>query len=512
VISNALGVLHSFPASSSDGASPQGSLLLVTGSTSNFLYGMTTQGGLYSSGTIFSYNLGSSAYTKLYDFSSTTGYFPSGDLIIVGNILYGMTEYGGAHSSGVIFSYDLNTNTYTDLFDFNGGTDGLYPTGSLTYAATAGGTLYGMTSGGGANGYGALISYNLPTASEIVVVSCALGGPNGAGSPHGSLAMAGNELFGMTWEGGSLYDGNVFSCNPAAVTPAFNNLDMFANSNGENPYGNVTLSSGVMYGMASSGGILGGGGDGVIFKLGPVCDLGIDTSATITCSGYGGLSVSPFYGATPYTYSWSTGATTSSISGQPAGSYTVTVTDANGCSATQSMVLSQPAALTLSLSNQYCDHVSNTGGGSVNPSGGTSPYTYLWEPGGEHGADQVGLSGGTYTITVTDYNGCTATITMNICGVHGASRHEQEEDSITQIMNGISLYPNPSNGQFTITGLQSGMYIEVYDYTGRLVSNTTVSIENMQVNLSEMPNGIYLVRMMSAGGTLVKQTKIVKVE
>src|SRR6185437_4732124 len=112
--------------------------------------------------------------------------------------------------------------------------------------------------------------------------------------------------------------------------PVYSTPGTFTYTNGSTPiFGSVTLQSGVLYGMTSAGGT---GSDGVIFQLGtpsaPICDMGMDTlSSPITCNGgTGGLSVSPFFGVSPYAYSWSTGATTSSISGQAAGSYTVTVT------------------------------------------------------------------------------------------------------------------------------------------------------------------------------------------
>ncbi|MEO7978604.1 T9SS type A sorting domain-containing protein, partial [Flavobacterium sp.] len=97
--------------------------------------------------------------------------------------------------------------------------------------------------------------------------------------------------------------------------------------------------------------------------------------------------------------------------GLTAGSYTVTVTDANGCTATRNYTITQPTAIntaTGSQTNVSCNGGSN-GSASVTPSGGTPGYTYSWSPSGGTAATATGLTAGSYTVTVTDANGCTAT-------------------------------------------------------------------------------------------------------
>ncbi len=105
-------------------------------------------------------------------------------------------------------------------------------------------------------------------------------------------------------------------------------------------------------------------------------------------------------------YLWSTSGTGSSITNLPAGSYTVTATDQNNCSRTQSFSVTQPnAALNalLNASNTSCGLIN----GSITPTvtGGTSPYTYAWSNGATS-ASIVNSTSGTYTITVTDAKGC----------------------------------------------------------------------------------------------------------
>jgi hypothetical protein len=142
------------------------------------------------------------------------------------------------------------------------------------------------------------------------------------------------------------------------------------------------------------------------------------TATNINCNGGTGTATAIALNVTaPYAYSWSpSGGTNATALGLSAGSYTVTITDGNGCSATASASITQPSALTASattLSNEICNG-DNIGSANVLAGGGTNPYTYLWNPSGQTNATATGLSAGTYTITVTDANGCTATSTATI--------------------------------------------------------------------------------------------------
>lgn len=119
----------------------------------------------------------------------------------------------------------------------------------------------------------------------------------------------------------------------------------------------------------------------------------------------GSASVTVFGGVAPYSYQWSNGATTQSITGLSYGSYQVTVTDANGCPKHQSVYISRldPISLSLAGTPPSCG---NTGGAvSVNVLGGTAPYTYLWNNGATTSSIS-GLSAGFYSVRVEDANGC----------------------------------------------------------------------------------------------------------
>lgn len=130
------------------------------------------------------------------------------------------------------------------------------------------------------------------------------------------------------------------------------------------------------------------------------CNPDSTGSASVTVSG----------GTGSYTYLWSNGQTTSGISNIPAGTYTVTFTDANGCSDTSTATVNQPPLLTAIISNDtiVCAGASTTF--SVTAAGGNPAYTYLWNPIGQTtSAVTVSASATTiYSVTVTDANGCSS--------------------------------------------------------------------------------------------------------
>ncbi|GAA4445415.1 hypothetical protein GCM10023091_37080 [Ravibacter arvi] len=134
------------------------------------------------------------------------------------------------------------------------------------------------------------------------------------------------------------------------------------------------------------------------------CHDGTDGKATVSATG----------GAGSYTYQWSTGATGLTVSGLAAGAYTCTIADGSGCEVTRSVTITQPSRLeaTISKLNADCDG----GSASVTASGGTAPYTYLWNNGGTN-TEIVNLATGDYTCSVTDAKGCVVTDEVTITDV-----------------------------------------------------------------------------------------------
>ena len=124
------------------------------------------------------------ALTTIASFpASGDGAGPQGSLLQIGNIIYGTTQYGGAYGYGSVYSYDLTKKTSAILHSFTGGADGNTPQGGLI---ALNGTLYGVTSAGGANGLGAVFSVSPTTDVETVVHSFA--GSDGSAPMGGAAA------------------------------------------------------------------------------------------------------------------------------------------------------------------------------------------------------------------------------------------------------------------------------------------------------------------------------------
>lgn len=138
----------------------------------------------------------------------------------------------------------------------------------------------------------------------------------------------------------------------------------------------------------------------------------------VLCNGFntGSIALTVTGGVGQYTYAWTNSGTTSTISGLAAGTYTVTVSDGNGCSVTASFTVTQSYVLQTAASNQNprCFN-GNDGFVSVVVSGGTPPYVYNWNTNpGQIGATATNLAAGVYTLTVTDANNCSATISSTL--------------------------------------------------------------------------------------------------
>ncbi|MBL7777219.1 MAG: gliding motility-associated C-terminal domain-containing protein [Chitinophagales bacterium] len=172
----------------------------------------------------------------------------------------------------------------------------------------------------------------------------------------------------------------------------------------------------------------------------------VNTSCAGINNGQAIASV-PSGGTSPYTYTWSNGAPNNPVANNLApGPISVTVTGANGCTATASGVVNNPPTLSLTITavNDSC-YQSNKGSATANPSGGTPPYTYYWSN-ISSAQTNLGLGVGTYTVTVTDDNGCTVTGTVTI-NQPPAFSHTISSQNINCFGNNTgSITVNPAGG------------------------------------------------------------------
>jgi gliding motility-associated-like protein len=194
-------------------------------------------------------------------------------------------------------------------------------------------------------------------------------------------------------------------------------------------------------------------------------------------------------GSGPYNIVWSNGATNvMSVSGLSAGNYTVTVTNSANCSTFTSFTITQPDQLTLGLvpTNVTCF---GAGDGTVDltVSGGTAPMSYVWVQGGKviaNHEDLSYLSPGTYTVTVTDANGCTASASIGITQPLGLKSIYTYTDALCNGAANGTINSTPAGGTLPYT----------YSWTGpsSFTSNTQ--------DLSGLSTGLYELMLSDGNG------------
>lgn len=148
----------------------------------------------------------------------------------------------------------------------------------------------------------------------------------------------------------------------------------------------------------------------------PAALSAIPAKTDVSCFGgnNGSASVSISGGTSSYSYLWGGGQTTTALSGLSFGNYSVTVTDGNGCTLVESFLVSQPAAITSTVSATAVSCFGgNNGLAAVAVSGGSASYSYLWSNNAT--TSQIsGLSSQVYSVAITDANGCTATTSVSV--------------------------------------------------------------------------------------------------
>ena len=195
----------------------------------------------------------------------------------------------------------------------------------------------------------------------------------------------------------------------------------------------------------------------------------------VSCNGGsdGSIEAEVSGGVSPYSYTWSNGESVPSISNLSAGTYTITITDNNGCTQFASYQVEQPDQLEISLvnlDNETCVG-SNDGEITISITGGTNPFNAVWST-GNTGMTNTGLDPGVYSVTITDNNACTQTaeytilpgipVEINLVLIHDVSCAGGTDGSVSVTgSSGIPPYEYLwSNGETgsSIDTLSSGLY------------------------------------------------------
>jgi uncharacterized repeat protein (TIGR03803 family) len=458
-------VLHNF--NDTAGSFPISSLTYGGG----VLYGITGSGGdtPCNCGIIFSINANGTGYKDMHDFggiSDIDGNAPVGKLALAGNRLYGMTGNGMATTGGndcttcgMIFSINTDGSGYRKLYNFGDDPvlncyNGCMPSGSFTLSDSI---LYGMANGG-PTGDGAI--FFTDTSGTVYDTLMTFNGTNGS-SPSGALTLSGTRLYGMTTLGGANNLGCIFAINTNGS--GFDTLMSFNGANGSKPLGSLTISGNVLYGMTEYGDTLNSGNifsihtDGTGYR-----DLHDFTNSEnpqgdLTLSGNLLYGMTTGGGANLYGYVFSI--------------------DTNG--------------------NNF-NTIFNFCGSSCNDTTGYAPESGLTLSGNVlYGMTYAGGTHGDGIIFKLDTNTTT-------------SIHE-----VTATPGGINLYPNPTDGKFTLTLTQPAAIIatqprlEIYNELGEMVYQSNITTGYSQINLPNPAKGVYLYRMVTMDSIPVGEGKFV---
>ncbi|MGL5890990.1 MAG: T9SS type A sorting domain-containing protein [Bacteroidia bacterium] len=208
-------------------------------------------------------------------------------------------------------------------------------------------------------------------------------------------------------------------------------------------------------------------------------------------------------GTPPYTYQWSNGGTTATISNLTAGVYTCVIIDGNGCGTqfVYSLANSNPPVVSLQLTSAdtVCLNTPAFALGGGSPAGGT------WSGPGVTGSTfnpSVTTPGMNYiTYTYVDSSNCTGTATdsifVDVCtGVETAAA-----------TTAIRIYPNPANEVLQFSAVIAGSHIRVYDAAGRIVLAQTAQRD---LNVSALESGSYMLTISNAAGEVLQRMQFVK--
>lgn len=238
---------------------------------------------------------------------------------------------------------------------------------------------------------------------------------------------------------------------------------------------------------------------------GPIVASVVNSSPISCNSGCDGqLTLAASCGFPPYSFLWSNGQTTQTASGLCAGNHSVTVSDSSG-SSVLNYSMGEPASLSLNFVQSPPTNGCN-GSITVNPSGGTAPYSYNWTTGD---TTQVinSLCSGFYQVTVTDGNGCAPVVNAVYLPVG--------VDEATDAGLPFRIYPNPNNGKFYIENISiesphNSGFIFINNFLGEPVFKSRIDNKKSEIDLSFLPQGQYFFQVVTAKDIFNKKMIIVR--
>ncbi|MBL4652808.1 MAG: SprB repeat-containing protein [Flavobacteriales bacterium] len=248
------------------------------------------------------------------------------------------------------------------------------------------------------------------------------------------------------------------------------------------------------------------------------------------CNSSSGNIQSNVSGGTPgYTYFWGDGSTAANAINLVAGSYVLTVMDNNGCSSVASATVSSGSSLTLTSSSNAANCSACDGDATISVTGGVTPYLYAWAQGGSTSALATGLCAGSYSVTVSDFNGCSVDSAITVNSVSGLTGMVTTTDALcsgsadgsasASAISGTTPYSylwNDPLNQITAlaNGLAAGAYIvTITDNSGCTylvnsnISEPTLLVSNNTSN-SACGNALGSIVFNVSGGTSPYQYSI----
>ena len=316
-----------------------------------------------------------------------------------------------------------------------------------------------------------------------------------------------SSTFSTTVSGPPSYN---FAFSTADACGDFGEAYIQVNSGGNAPY-NYLWSNGATTDLISN---LSGGSYTVTVTDASNCSFSANTFVTtfdevlldvnktdISCFGLtdGAIDISVTQGTSPYDYEWDNGTFTEDIEDLDNGAYTIFVTDNNGCLSAVTIEINEPNPISLNISTTLPTS-GNDGEISVEPVGGTPPFTASWSN-NDIGLTADSLSIGMYTVSIIDGNGCTYSQVINL-----SLTSTIDEEALTQ----FDVYPNPNDGQFYVDlafAKTEEAAVRVFDVLGRelFVKHLIGSKTQVQIDLQRFSSGVYFVALDLNGKWLTQR-------